>query len=61
MANPNLSLLVGMAQAMGPVCDRIVFVGGCATGLLLSNADLMDVRATAVSYTHLTLPTIYSV
>ena len=46
MANPNLSLLVGMAQAMGPVCDRVVFVGGCATGLLLSNADLMDVRAT---------------
>lgn len=46
MANPNLSLLVGMAQAMGSVCDRVVFVGGCATGLLLSNADLMDVRAT---------------
>lgn len=46
MANPNLSLLVGMAQALGPVCDRVVFVGGCATGLLLSNANLMDVRAT---------------
>lgn len=35
-----------MAQALGPVCDRVVFVGGCATGLLLSNANLMDVRAT---------------
>lgn len=46
MANPNLSLLVGMAQALGPVCDRVVFVGGCATGLLLSNPNLMDVRAT---------------
>lgn len=46
MANPNLSLLIGMAQAMGPLCDRVVFVGGCATGLLLSNPSLMDVRAT---------------
>lgn len=35
-----------MAQAMGPLCDRVVFVGGCATGLLLSNPSLMDVRAT---------------
>jgi hypothetical protein len=35
-----------MAQALGPVCDRVVFVGGCATGLLLSNPNLMDVRAT---------------
>lgn len=35
-----------MAQALGPVCDRLVFVGGCATGLLLSKPNLMDVRAT---------------
>ncbi len=46
MANPNLALLVGMAQAMGPLCDRVVFVGGCATGLLLSDAALVNVRAT---------------
>ena len=46
MANPNLALLIGMAQAMGPLCDRVVFVGGCATGLLLSDAALMNVRAT---------------
>jgi len=46
VANPNLSLLIGMAQAMGPLCERVVFVGGCATGLLLSNPKLMDVRAT---------------
>lgn len=46
MADPNLALLVGMAQAMGPLCDRVVFVGGCATGLLLSDAALMNVRAT---------------
>lgn len=46
MANPNMSLLIGMAQALGPLCDRVVFVGGCATGLLLTDQNLMDVRAT---------------
>jgi predicted nucleotidyltransferase len=46
VADPNLALLVGMARAMGPLCDQVVFVGGCATGLLLDNAGLMDVRPT---------------
>lgn len=46
MANPNLGLLIGMVQAMGPLCEQVVFVGGCATGLLLDDADLMDVRPT---------------
>lgn len=46
MANPNLALLIGMAHAMGSLCDRVVFVGGCATGLLLSDAALMNVRVT---------------
>ncbi len=38
MANPNLALLVAIAQAMGPLCEQVVFVGGCATGLLLDDA-----------------------
>lgn len=46
MANPNLTLLVAIAQAMGPLLDQVVFVGGCATGLLLDDAGLMDVRST---------------
>ena len=46
MADPNLALLVGMARAMGPLCEQVVFVGGCATGLLIDNASLMDVRPT---------------
>jgi hypothetical protein len=46
MANPNMALLVGMARAMGPLCDQVVFVGGCATGLLVDDAGLMDVRPT---------------
>jgi hypothetical protein len=46
VANPNMALLAGMAQAMGPLCDQVVFVGGCATGLLLDDAGLLDVRPT---------------
>lgn len=34
MANPNLAMLMAMAQAMGPLCEQVMFVGGCATGLL---------------------------
>lgn len=46
MANPNIELLVGMAQALGPLRERVVFVGGCATGLLLPGPNLLDVRPT---------------
>lgn len=46
MANPNLELLSGMAHAMGPLCEQVVFVGGCATGLLISRPLVADARAT---------------
>lgn len=46
MANPNLALLIAMAQAMGPLRERVVFVGGCATGLLLTQSAVADVRPT---------------
>jgi hypothetical protein len=46
MANPNLQLLLGIARAMGPLCEQVVFVGGCATGLLVDDTGLMDVRPT---------------
>jgi predicted nucleotidyltransferase len=46
MANPNLELLSGMAHAMGPLCEQMVFVGGCATGLLISQPLVADARAT---------------
>jgi hypothetical protein len=35
-----------MAQALGPLREQVVFVGGCATGLLIDNPKLMDVRPT---------------
>jgi predicted nucleotidyltransferase len=41
-----LALLAGMVRAMGPLCEQVVFVGGCATGLLIDHAGLMDVRPT---------------
>lgn len=46
MANPNLELLSGMAHAMGPLCEQVVFVGGCATGLLISQPLVADARTT---------------
>ena len=46
MANPNLELLAGIAHAMGPLCEQVVFVGGCATGLLISQPLVADARAT---------------
>jgi predicted nucleotidyltransferase len=46
VANPNLSLLLAMAHALGPLRDRVVFVGGCVTGLLVTNNVVTDVRST---------------
>jgi predicted nucleotidyltransferase len=46
LANPNLELLLAMVRAMGPLREQVVFVGGCATGLLVDDAGLMDVRPT---------------
>jgi hypothetical protein len=46
VADPNLELLSAMAQALGSLRERVVFVGGCATGLLLTNPAAADVRPT---------------
>jgi predicted nucleotidyltransferase len=46
MANPNFGLLLAMAHAMGDLRKRVVFVGGCATGLLVTNMAVIDVRPT---------------
>lgn len=44
MADPNLELLRGMAIAIGPLCEQVVFVGGCATGLLVTQPLVADSR-----------------
>lgn len=46
MSNPNLVILELVAHALGPVCDDVVFVGGCATGLLLTQARPDRIRIT---------------
>jgi predicted nucleotidyltransferase len=46
VADPNLALLKAMALALGPLRERLVFVGGCATGLLLTNPAAAGVRPT---------------
>lgn len=44
--NPNLAILELVAQALGPVCERVIFVGGCATGLLLTQQRPDRIRMT---------------
>jgi hypothetical protein len=46
MADPNLAILTAMVRAMGPLRDHVVFVGGCATGLLLTQSAVTQVRPT---------------
>lgn len=46
MKNPNLAILELVAKTLGPVCDEVVFVGGCATGLLLTQERPDPIRVT---------------
>lgn len=46
MANPNFQLLVDAAELLRPVLEELVFVGGCATGLLITDKAAADVRPT---------------
>ncbi|WP_296509383.1 hypothetical protein [Rhodoferax sp.] len=46
MANPNIELLTSIANAMGDLREQVVFVGGCATGLLITQPLVADARAT---------------
>ncbi len=44
--NPNLAILELIAQALGTVCEEVIFVGGCATGLLLTQERAETIRIT---------------
>jgi predicted nucleotidyltransferase len=44
--NPNLPQLAEAAKKLSPLLDQIVFLGGCATGLLLTDPAAAPVRAT---------------
>jgi hypothetical protein len=44
--NPNLKQLADAAAKLASLLDRIVFIGGCATGLLLTDPGAGPVRPT---------------
>jgi hypothetical protein len=46
MANPNLQLLTDAAKLLEPILGELVFLGGCATALLITDNAAADVRPT---------------
>jgi predicted nucleotidyltransferase len=46
ISNPNLARLADAAKKLAPLLDRIAFVGGCVTGLLLTDPAAAPVRPT---------------
>ena len=46
MNDPNLKLLEAAVRLLKPLLDELVFVGGCTTGLLISDAAATGIRAT---------------
>lgn len=46
MANPNLQLLTDAAKLLEPILGELVFVGGCATALLITDKAAGGVRPT---------------
>ena len=46
LTNPNLKLLAAVVARLGSFVDEVVFLGGCATGLLLSDPAAPPLRVT---------------
>jgi hypothetical protein len=46
MPNRNLELLTDAARLLKPLLEELVFVGGCATTLLITDKAAADVRPT---------------
>src|SRR2546423_3365043 len=44
--NPNQALLLSAVEKLAPLLPRIAFVGGCATGLLVTDPGAAPVRTT---------------
>ena len=44
--NPNLEIIEIAAEALGPLSDELVFLGGCATALLITDSAAPPVRVT---------------
>lgn len=46
MQHPNLAKLELVAHALGPLREQLVFVGGCAVDLLLTDPAAAPARVT---------------
>ena len=46
IANPNIQILEAAVARLGTMAEKMAFVGGCATGLLLTDPAASPVRAT---------------
>jgi predicted nucleotidyltransferase len=46
ITNPNLEILEAAVELLDELADRLVFLGGCATGLLLTDVAAPPIRAT---------------
>ena len=44
--NPNLEILALAVNQLGDLADDMVFLGGCATGLLISDPAAPPIRVT---------------
>jgi len=44
--DPNIQLVEVVAEALGDLCDELLFVGGCAAGLLCTEASAAPARVT---------------
>lgn len=44
--DPNREMLEAVVERLGPLADEMVFVGGCATGLLITDPGASGVRPT---------------
>lgn len=44
--NPNLDILIKVAEKLGELREQVVFVGGCAVGLLITDSFAPEIRPT---------------
>jgi predicted nucleotidyltransferase len=42
----NIRMIIAVAKRLGDLRDKVVFVGGCATGLFITDPAMPEVRAT---------------
>jgi len=42
--SPNIEILELAAVALGPICDELVFLGGCAVGLLINASHFLATK-----------------